>query len=104
MKKLVLLAAMLLVSQCWADPVHRSYLSDACVPDQAPEIGDTEDNPTPPLIRADDPVLNQMVQEELLQLQVLAMIRDVRNLPRTQSERTEPTPIILDPGFGLGSM
>jgi hypothetical protein len=97
MKKLVLLAAMLcLVSECWADPAHKSRLSDACAPEPEQQ---TQTGNEGGIIRADDPRLDLMVAGILIELRQLAVIRW-----RIQPEqRTEPQiqPILLDPGFSL---
>ncbi|MDR2252182.1 MAG: hypothetical protein LBD98_05140 [Endomicrobium sp.] len=90
MKKLVLLAAMLcLVSECWADPVHRSRLGDACAPETEQQ---TQTGNKGCIIRADDPQVNQMVADILIDLQW-----------RQQEQRTEPQiqPILLEPGFSF---
>ena len=101
MKKLVLLAAMLcLVSQGWAFPVHRSRLGDACAPEQqAPETDANENNTTMTgrVVRADDPVLNQVVQEEMLQLQVMAAEMELRQ------QANEPAPIHMPIILELGN-
>jgi hypothetical protein len=90
MKKLVLLAAMLcLVSECWADPAHISRLGDACDPESEQQTQTVNEEG---IIRADDPRLDLMIADILIELQW-----------RQQEQRTEPQiqPILLYPGFSF---
>ncbi|MDR2427445.1 MAG: hypothetical protein LBD19_00650 [Endomicrobium sp.] len=82
MKKLVLMIMFFAVAQCWADPVHRSFLSDACVPEPEQQTQDGE--------------------EELILLQLLAVVREWQ----TEPQRQQRDAIIIEHGedfFGFSN-
>ncbi|MDR1433719.1 hypothetical protein [Candidatus Endomicrobiellum devescovinae] len=101
MKKLVLMIMFFAVAQCWADLVHKSYLSDACVPEpeQQQTQANGQENNAAGIIPANDPQVNQMVAEALIELQLLAVQRGWQQ----QEPQRQPQAILIEPddNFGL---